>query len=97
MTRLDNGALITPELGIGSTPLGQSRSRSGAFSRQRAGQPADLRLLRGRQLGLPGHGDIAWLLGDSREPRPDRRKAAEVEVALVGDMRVGVKRDIGDR
>src|SRR6186997_975247 len=94
MTRSDNGALITPEPGIGSTPLGQSRSRSAAFSRQWI---AISGLLRGSKLRLPGHGDITRLFGDSRKPSPDRGKAAEVEVALIGDMGVGVKRDVGDR
>src|SRR4249920_1345780 len=97
MTRLDNGALITLEPGIGSTPLGQSRSRSAAFSRQWIRQAAVSGLLRGSKLRLPGHGDITRLFGDSRKPSPDRGKAAEVEVALVGDMGVGVKRDVGDR
>src|SRR5712691_12437569 len=47
--------------------------------------------------GPPVHGNVARIAGDPLEPRADRRKAGEVELALMGDMRVGIEGDVGDR
>ena len=40
---------------------------------------------------------VCWLHGNAINPAPDGRKAAEIEVAFVGYVRVCVQRDIGDR
>ena len=37
------------------------------------------------------------LRGDAPEPRVDRGIAGEVEASLVGHVRIGVERDVGDR
>ena len=41
--------------------------------------------------------DVTGLGGDALEPAADRRVGGQVEAALVGEMGVGVQRDVGDR
>src|SRR5665647_102520 len=54
-------------------------------------------LLRRHQLfRLPVHRHVARFRSDAVEPGADRRIAAEVEVALMGDVGVGVERYVGD-
>src|SRR5205809_1292125 len=58
------------------------------------------------EVAVRGHGSVelplrdrhmSRLARDAREPGADVRVAPEVEVALVGNVRVGVERDVGDR
>src|ERR1700688_2472580 len=44
-----------------------------------------------------GDRDMARLAGDAVEPAADRAVAAEIELAFLGHMRVGIERDVGDR
>src|SRR5215470_1427485 len=61
---------------------------------ERTAQPTSLRdLKRGR---TPVHADMTRLLSHSLEPAAHGWKAGEIKTALVGDMREGIKGNVGD-
>src|SRR5437870_4965729 len=60
----------------------------------RGNEPRSLR--RDYVFRLPIHRHMSGLGRHAIEPGADRGKSPEVEVALVREMRIGVKRNIGD-
>src|SRR5215510_13949031 len=54
-------------------------------------------LLRRNICRLLQHWHMPGFRGDAREPAPDRRKHREIIVAMVRDVRICIKRNVGDR